>query len=115
MKKQLLLLSSGFAFFGIFSVSFVYMLKKIIKVNKKKFIKALANLLSLPLRLNNQNMINDFLNVIIKLPTIKEIIIVGKKNIFDKNKNIKNDISYLLSENIIYKNKTIGYLKIYFI
>jgi hypothetical protein len=115
MKKKLILLASGILLAGVLSWSTVLFLKKILTSNKNRFIKMLANILAEPLKKKDVERINNILEMIIKLPSVKEIIVVTKDDIFDRSKESSLDISYLVTENVIYKNKTIGNLKVYFI
>ncbi len=115
MKKKNIFFISTFAFISIISILyFLYIRKKYLK-NNKKIIKVIADLLAKPINKNNKKLINELLNIAIKTNNIKELCLITENNEFHRNKKLKKNERINLSENIQYKNKIIGFIKISFI
>lgn len=114
MKKNILIIALYFTLFSIIPVTLLFCIKKIF-TNKKKLTKIIAEIIAFPIYKKDKKLLNELLDLIIKIFNITTVSVITKKDEFHRtkysNKNSYNDIS----EDIKYKNMTIGLLKISFI
>lgn len=115
MKKNIMIFSSSISIFIIFLISLIFYFRKILLINKKKFSGIISKIFAKLIYKKNKRLINEFLDLIIKIKKVKEIEIITESDNFFRHKNINKNNYIFFTEDIKYKNKVIGNLRITFI
>lgn len=110
-----MIFSSSISIFIIILILFVFYFRKLFLINKKKFIKIISKIFAKLIRKKNTRLINEFLDLIIKIKKVKEIEIITENDNFFRHKNINKNNYVFFTEDIKYKNKVVGNLRITFI
>jgi hypothetical protein len=100
---------------GITLFTLFLWLKKITSIHQEKLLQILGLILAKPLVEKKTPLINDLLNMIIKINDISEVTVSqnGHSN-YKREKFSPNTNFYHLTQNIWYKNRNIGILRIKF-
>ena len=112
--KKDIIITLKYIALSIIPISVLFYLKNFL-INKKKLIKIIAKLLTSPIHKKDKKLINELLDLIIKIYNIKELNVITENDEYYRSKNINKNIYNDISEDIKYKNKIIGFLKISFI
>ena len=113
MEKKILITILKYTAFSIIPISLLFFLIKS-TTNNKKLTKIISKILSIPTYKKNKKLLNELLDLIIKIYNIRELNLITENNEFFRTKNNNNIKYYNISQDIIYKNKIIGFLKISF-
>jgi hypothetical protein len=113
INKKILITILKCTTLSIITISFLLFLIKS-SANNKKLTIIISKILSIPIYKKDKKLINELLDLIIKIYKIRELNIITENNEFFRGKKNNNIKLHNISEDIIYKKRIVGFLKISF-